>query len=89
MLFVQTIGRLGDIVNGEHCAKALDFDLGFLWTHPETVARLCAAGSTESVHPVIAYEMVWNIFALFIVWILLSRLDPAEWSLRPIWHFTP
>ena len=76
LLFVQTIGRLGDIVNGEHCAKALDFDLGFIWTHPETAARGCLSGVAESVHPVIAYEMVWNIFALFIVWILLSRLIP-------------
>ena len=28
MLFVQSIGRLGDIVNGEHCAKAWDFAFG-------------------------------------------------------------
>ena len=25
MLMVQSIGRLGDIVNGEHCAKATDY----------------------------------------------------------------
>ena len=34
LLFVQTIGRLGDIVNGEHCAKAWDFAFGFVWTNP-------------------------------------------------------
>ena len=77
LLFVQTIGRLGDIVNGEHCAKALDFDLGFFWSHPGTAAGGCAAGVAESVHPVIAYEMVWNMIALVIVWNLLSRLRPG------------
>ena len=77
LLFVQSIGRLGDIVNGEHCAKVLDFDLGFIWTDPGSAARGCAAGVAESVHPVIAYEILWNMFALLIVWVLLSRLRPS------------
>ena len=40
MLFVQSIGRLGDIVNGEHCAKALDSIFGFVWTHPDSLAKV-------------------------------------------------
>lgn len=76
MLLVQTIGRLGDIVNGEHCAKATDFFLGFVWTNPLSDARLCANGVGVSVQPVIAYEMVWNMIALFIVWRLRGRLRP-------------
>ena len=77
MLFVQTIGRLGDIVNGEHCAKAANFFLGFEWTNPETDASQCDSGLAGSpVHPVIAYEMVWNMMALFIVWRLRGRLRP-------------
>ena len=78
LLFVQTIGRLGDIVNGEHCAKAADFFLGFEWTNPETNASQCDNGITGSpaAHPVIAYEMVWNMMALFIVWRLRGRLRP-------------
>ena len=76
LLFVQTIGRLGDIVNGEHCAKAVDFVLGFKWTNPESGAAACDNGVGVSVHPVIAYEMVWNMVALFIVWRLRGRLKP-------------
>lgn len=76
MLFVQTIGRLGDIVNGEHCAKAVDFPLGFIWTNPLSDARLCANGIEVSVQPVIAYEMIWNAIALFIIWRLRDRLKP-------------
>ncbi len=76
MLIGQTIGRVGDIVNGEHCAKTADFFLSFIWTHPETAARGCANGASTSVQPVIAYEMIWNMIALGIIWKLRGRIKP-------------
>ena len=77
LLLVQSIGRLGDIINGEHCAKATDYFLGFTWTHAETAARNCSTGFAASVHPVILYEMVWNMVSLAIIWQLRGRLKPA------------
>ena len=78
LLYVQTIGRLGDIVNGEHCAKAADYFLAFKWTHPETTAATCAndLGLIPFAHPVIAYEMTANMIALAIIWRLRGRLRP-------------
>ena len=76
LLLVQTIGRLGDIVNGEHCAKAADFFLGFIWTNSESAVAGCENGVGVSVQPVIAYEMVWNMLALFVIWKLRNRLRP-------------
>ena len=76
LLLAQTIGRLGDIVNGEHCAKATDLIFGFNWTNPASNAAPCANGVGVPVQPVIAYEMVWNMLALFIVWRLRGRLKP-------------
>ena len=76
LLFVQTIGRLGDFVNGEHCAKAWDNALAFVWTNPASDARVCANGIDVSVHPVIAYEIIFNMFALVIIWKLRDRLKP-------------
>ncbi len=76
MLYVQTIGRIGDIINGEHCARATDFLFGFQWTHAETAARNCADGYSNAVHPAIAYEMIWNILALAVIWQLRGRLKP-------------
>ena len=76
-LFAQTIGRVGDIVNGEHCARAWDFALGFIWSNPDADARWCgASGVGVSVQPVIAYEMVWNMVALVLIWNLRNRLRP-------------
>ena len=76
LLFVLSIGRLGDIINGEHCSKATDFFLSFKWTHPETVARICLDGVSSDVHPAIAYEMLWLTVALAAVWWLRGRLKP-------------
>ena len=76
MLFVQTIGRVGDIVNGEHCAKATEMFLGFIWTSPDSDARSCENGVGVSVHPVIAYEMIWNLLSLAVIWKLRGRLRP-------------
>ncbi len=83
-LIGQTIGRIGDIVNGEHCARALDSFLGFAWTHPDTLAAppYCANGYVSpegegvAAHPVILYEMVWNAISLAIIWRLRGRLKP-------------
>ena len=77
LLLVQTIGRLGDIVNGEHCARAAtEFILAFSWIRPESDARGCANGVGVPVQPVIAYEMLWNLAALFVVWKLRDKLRP-------------
>ena len=76
LLFVQTIGRLGDIVNGEHCAKATDFFLRFTWIDSDTDARFCDNGTANGVYPVIVFEMLWNLISLFIVWKLRGRLRP-------------
>lgn len=76
MLISQTIGRVGDIINGEHCAKAADFFLGFTWTNLDSDAVFCENGVGESVQPVIAYEMFWNLASLLIIWRLRGRLRP-------------
>ena len=77
LLLVQSIGRLGDIVNGEHCAMAAtDFMLAFNWVNPDSDAQGCANGVGVPVQPVIAYEMLWNLAALFVIWKLRDRLRP-------------
>ncbi len=76
LLYVQSIGRLGDIVNGEHCAAATDKFFGFVWTNPLSDARICQNGVGDSVMPVIAMEIVWNFLALVLVWRLRNRIRP-------------
>ncbi|MGH2544455.1 MAG: prolipoprotein diacylglyceryl transferase, partial [Ardenticatenaceae bacterium] len=75
MLFVQSIGRVGDFVNGEHCAGRSDA-FGFVWTNPASDARACENGVGIAVHPVIFYEVMWNMIALAIIWKPRGRLRP-------------
>jgi phosphatidylglycerol:prolipoprotein diacylglycerol transferase len=50
------IGRVGDVINGEHHAVACT---GLAWciryTHPETL------GQMTPVHPVVVYDAVWDL----------------------------
>ena len=77
LLLTQTIGRIGDIVNGEHCARgAENFIFGFNWIR-EDIPQLCGTGfGVPPAQPVIAYEMLWNMAALAVIWKLRNRLRP-------------
>lgn len=63
----EAIGRLGDIVNGEHHAVACD---GLPWcvryTHPATL------GQRELVHPIAAYDLL-IVLGIFVVCLLAWR----------------
>lgn len=61
----EAIGRLGDIVNGEHHAVACGLPWCVRYTDPNTL------GQSEHVHPVVAYDALIDlaIFAvLFALW---------------------
>jgi len=58
------IGRIGDIINGEHHAIATNLPWGVQYVNQRTLAEI---GLT--VHPEVAYELIWNllVFAVSIV----------------------
>lgn len=74
MLIAQTIGRVGDIINGEHLATRTGLPWGFVYSHPGSPS-FQYYGLTAS-HPVIAYEMIWNMVVLAVIWKLRGRLAP-------------
>ena len=60
------IGRIGDIINGEHHAVACD-NVGICvgYTHPATL------GQVGPVHLVVAYDMAWDLLGVALVLILM------------------
>ena len=54
------IGRIGDIINGEHHATACEPPLGLCvdFTHPDTL------GQPGPVHLVVGYDMFWNLLGV-------------------------
>jgi len=92
LLFVQSIGRIGDIINGEHWAKATSLPWGIIYNHKDSpshvtqlmynanrnVQNLAPEGSLVALaqHPAVIYEIIWNMIALAIVWNVRKRLRP-------------
>ena len=85
--FAQSIGRIGDIINGEHCAKPLDLFFGMRWTNAEAPAVQCANGGAltmDYVHPVIVYEILWNMLSMVVLWLLRDRIHPDGMLFAPL-----
>jgi phosphatidylglycerol:prolipoprotein diacylglycerol transferase len=60
------IGRIGDLINGEHHALATDLPWAVLYTHPQAV------GQPFPVHPATTYELLADL-AIFGVALWLAR----------------
>ena len=77
LLIGQAIGRIGDIINGEHCANFSSLPWAVTYTHPDSGSLACVrefgAGAT---HPAVAYELLMDLLILALLWPLRKRLKP-------------
>ena len=71
LLIAQAIGRIGDIINGEHYAKMTDLPWGVIYTHPNSPGIL-----RPPTHPAVGYELVFDLVLLVAIWPLRDRLRP-------------
>jgi phosphatidylglycerol:prolipoprotein diacylglycerol transferase len=70
MLLGLAIGRVGDIINGEHFAKTSDLPWAVTYSHPNSPAFY-----REAMHPAVAYEMLGDLLILGVL-ALAWRLQP-------------
>ena len=68
------IGRIGDIINGEHHAVACTPSQGLCvgYTHPDTLGQL------GPVHLVVAYDMAWDLVGVALT-LWLRRAAAGRW----------
>jgi len=69
------IGRIGDIVNGEHHAIPTNLPWGVEYVNPQTLGEVGLI-----VHPEVAYELLWNLIvfvAAIVTYPLFKRRLPA------------
>jgi phosphatidylglycerol---prolipoprotein diacylglyceryl transferase len=71
LLIGMAIGRIGDIIYGEHFASFTNLTWGVIYTHPDSPAFGRAAS-----HPAVAYEMLFSLALLLVIWPLRNRLHP-------------
>ena len=73
----QAIGRLGDLVNGEHLARATNLPWGVIYTHTDSPAftHSLAVGAH---HPATTYELLGDLAILAVLFVLLFRVFPRR-----------
>ena len=71
MLISQAIGRVGDVINGEHFANASSLPWAVVYTHSNSPALGLPAS-----HPAVAYELLMDLIILGVLWPLRKRFRP-------------
>lgn len=72
MLLGLAIGRIGDLINGEHFAKTTDLPWAVTYSNPESPAFF-----REAMHPATTYEMFGDLVILGIL-AFIWRLHPKS-----------
>ena len=72
LILAMAVGRVGNIINGEHHSFPTDLPWGVIYTHPNSFGI-----SQYPTHPVVAYEILWDLLAFGILWWARRRL-PAH-----------
>jgi phosphatidylglycerol:prolipoprotein diacylglycerol transferase len=74
LLISMAVGRIGDIINGEHIGKTTTMPWGFVYSHPASPTN--QVFSLQPTHPAVAYELLWDLAVLGMIWPLRGRLRP-------------
>jgi prolipoprotein diacylglyceryl transferase len=75
MILGQGIGRIGDLINGEHLATASNLPWAVRYTNPNTLGEL-----GKAVHPTAGgYELIGDFIILGILLILRTKLRTPGW----------
>lgn len=72
VLISMAIGRVGDVINGEHFANFTSLPWGILYTH----ANSPGLGRPAS-HPAVVYELIFDLLLAALIWPLRHRLRPG------------
>ena len=83
MILGMAIGRLGDLVNGEHCAKVTNLPWGVIYSNPESPGLRCAIihhGTFDvAVHPATTYEIFGSLLILTLLFFAVWRFEFWRW----------
>ena len=75
LLLAMAIGRIGDIINGEHLADATDLPWAFVWTHASSVSF--QVHGLNGSHPAVVYEAMLDLAIVALaLWVLPKLMRP-------------
>ena len=70
----MAVGRIGDVINGEHFAKSTDLPWGVTYTDPNSPSYLRFGGPTEVQHPAVGYELLGDMVIFALLVLIYSRV---------------
>jgi phosphatidylglycerol:prolipoprotein diacylglycerol transferase len=74
LILGMAIGRLGDVINGEHHGSPFSGPLSVSYTNPATLGEPGVA-----VHLAVGYELVWDMLVFAVcTWLLYRRIMPRD-----------
>jgi phosphatidylglycerol:prolipoprotein diacylglycerol transferase len=82
LLLGMAIGRIGDLINGEHIAKVSDLPWAVKYTHPDSPGfpySATAGGDFIARHPATTYEMIGDLLIIGVMALLFVRF----WRTKP------
>ncbi len=82
LLLGMAIGRIGDLINGEHIAKASSLPWAVKYTDPDSPGfpfSVTTSGEHIARHPATTYEMIGDLLIIGIMVLLFIKL----WQHRP------
>jgi phosphatidylglycerol:prolipoprotein diacylglycerol transferase len=68
----MAVGRIGDIINGEHFAKTTDLPWGIVYTHANSPSVIAAVEQPQ--HPAVAYELIGDLVIFGILIFLYTHV---------------
>ena len=71
LLIALAIGRIGDVINGEHWSSYTDLPWGWVYTDPDSLGW-----GRPASHPAVAYELIFCLIWAGVLWLLKDRIRP-------------
>jgi len=73
----MAVGRIGDMINGEHFATDTDLPWGVVYTHSASPSQFHPDGPGVVQHPAVAYEMIGDLVIFGILLVIFVRVNRA------------
>ena len=71
LLIALAIGRIGDVINGEHHSSFSDLPWAWVYTDPQSLGF-----GRPASHPAVAYELIFCLAWAGVLWLLKDRIRP-------------
>ena len=79
-IFGMAVGRIGDMINGEHWARATDLPWGVRYTDVDSPGRMGPLGPDVISHPAVGYELAGDLVIFALLLFIIYRINRPGWA---------